>query len=317
MININSSLFNDFDQYIESLQQWDLELNQLDKGKFRGELFQIFTKDVFIHHNKFSRKFKINGCAPKGYLNFGLVVNTRDEGVWKGQLAHENSLLIYPNDGEIEAVSPSNFYSIELSISKDLLIKYIDVYQIKSINSLLKENSVLDCDNDLRNECIGYLIENLNQLKKKGSPRNSKLFVNEISSAVPQYLLKLLSNYKSISTKLYTDKRSNAIININMILEEQLEQNYSVPQLCLMCGVSIRTLEYTIKSQYDLTPIQYIKKIKLNKVRNVFLKTNSKEIKIIDIANKYGFWHMGQFAKDYKNLFGELPSETINRKLFY
>jgi len=32
----------------------------------------------------------------------------------------------------------------------------------------------------------------------------------------------------------------------------------------------------------------------------------------IVIANQYGFWHMGQFAKDYNNLFGELPSETIN-----
>jgi len=31
------------------------------------------------------------------------------------------------------------------------------------------------------------------------------------------------------------------------------------------------------------------------------------------MANRHGFWHMGQFAKDYKNLFGELPSQTLSK----
>ena len=34
---------------------------------------------------------------------------------------------------------------------------------------------------------------------------------------------------------------------------------------------------------------------------------------IRDIANRYGFWHMGQFAADYKKLFGELPSKTLKQ----
>jgi hypothetical protein len=34
---------------------------------------------------------------------------------------------------------------------------------------------------------------------------------------------------------------------------------------------------------------------------------------LADIANKWGFWHLGQFAEDYRLLFGELPSETYGR----
>jgi AraC-like DNA-binding protein len=34
---------------------------------------------------------------------------------------------------------------------------------------------------------------------------------------------------------------------------------------------------------------------------------------ITDVANEWGFWHMGQFAADYQSQFGELPSETRNR----
>ena len=34
---------------------------------------------------------------------------------------------------------------------------------------------------------------------------------------------------------------------------------------------------------------------------------------VADTANARGFWHMGQFAADYRRMFGKLPSETLAR----
>ena len=31
-----------------------------------------------------------------------------------------------------------------------------------------------------------------------------------------------------------------------------------------------------------------------------------------EIAQRWGFWHTGEFAADYRRLFGELPSQTFN-----
>jgi hypothetical protein len=36
--------------------------------------------------------------------------------------------------------------------------------------------------------------------------------------------------------------------------------------------------------------------------------------KVSDVANSWGFWHMGQFAADYRAMFGELSSSTLNRR---
>ncbi|RKX41165.1 MAG: hypothetical protein DRP64_11685 [Verrucomicrobia bacterium] len=33
--------------------------------------------------------------------------------------------------------------------------------------------------------------------------------------------------------------------------------------------------------------------------------------RLLDAANARGFWHMGQFAADYRKLFGENPSATL------
>jgi AraC family ethanolamine operon transcriptional activator len=34
---------------------------------------------------------------------------------------------------------------------------------------------------------------------------------------------------------------------------------------------------------------------------------------IIELAGIQGFWHMGQFAADYRRIYGELPSDTLKR----
>ncbi|GHU15365.1 hypothetical protein AGMMS50225_28560 [Betaproteobacteria bacterium] len=32
-----------------------------------------------------------------------------------------------------------------------------------------------------------------------------------------------------------------------------------------------------------------------------------------DIAARWGFWHLSHFAADYKEMFGELPSDTLRQ----
>jgi len=50
----------------------------------------------------------------------------------------------------------------------------------------------------------------------------------------------------------------------------------------------------------------------MNGVRRDLQRADPSE-KIADVANRWGFWHMGQFAADYRRQFGELPSETLKR----
>jgi hypothetical protein len=55
-----------------------------------------------------------------------------------------------------------------------------------------------------------------------------------------------------------------------------------------------------------------MKGLQLSRVRNDLLRFDEGE-SITDLANVHGFWHMGQFAADYRLLFGELPSKTAAR----
>ena len=46
-------------------------------------------------------------------------------------------------------------------------------------------------------------------------------------------------------------------------------------------------------------------------VRNELVTAKEQDLEISSIANKYGFWHKGQFAADFKKHFGKTPTNYI------
>ncbi len=83
-------------------------------------------------------------------------------------------------------------------------------------------------------------------------------------------------------------------------------------RICRASGVSYRTLNYAFLERFGVAPKQYLQAIRLDGARKDLRKLGP-NCAIIDAANTWGFWHMGQFGKDYKRQFGELPSETLRR----
>ena len=91
-------------------------------------------------------------------------------------------------------------------------------------------------------------------------------------------------------------------------MHENIENPISILQICQEIGVSERNLRYAFKDQTGLSPKKYLQSYKLNQVRRI-LKSGNFE-KIVNVSHQFGYWHTGQFAADYKKLFGELPSDT-------
>jgi hypothetical protein len=51
----------------------------------------------------------------------------------------------------------------------------------------------------------------------------------------------------------------------------------------------------------------------LNTYARSLREDHPSDIRVNDFANRWGFWHMGQFAADYRRLFAELPARTLRR----
>jgi transcriptional regulator GlxA family with amidase domain len=83
-----------------------------------------------------------------------------------------------------------------------------------------------------------------------------------------------------------------------------------VTDLCKAAGVSERTLEYAFKAILGMTPMAYLTRLRLHRVRQALLSAPPGTM-VSTVALKWGFWHFGDFARTYKECFGELPSDTL------
>lgn len=83
-----------------------------------------------------------------------------------------------------------------------------------------------------------------------------------------------------------------------------------VSDLCESTGLPERTLRYVFEEQFGASPIRVLRSRRLCEVRRA-LKAAPAATRVADVAGRFGFWHLGQFASDYRKLFGERPSETL------
>jgi len=77
--------------------------------------------------------------------------------------------------------------------------------------------------------------------------------------------------------------------------------------------MGVRTLEYGFKQFYDVTPTAFIKSQRLTRAHRMLRQAGTNLVSISGVARSLGFTHMGQFSRDYRLLFGESPTMTLQR----
>jgi len=87
-----------------------------------------------------------------------------------------------------------------------------------------------------------------------------------------------------------------------------------VSDLCRVTAVRERALEYAFKGTLGLTPVAYLARLRLHRVRDALQADTRASRTVSSVALDWGFWHFGEFSRAYKDCFGKLPSEALRRK---
>jgi len=139
------------------------------------------------------------------------------------------------------------------------------------------------------------------------------LVLAELQEAIT---LLFLTAYRHNFTRfLETESRSAAPKHVRKI-EEYIEANWTKPitieTLTELTGISARGIFKAFQRSRGYSPMAFAKQIRLQHAREMLQQGRSLTT-VTAAAFACGFSNLGHFAKDYREFFGERPSETLGR----
>ena len=108
--------------------------------------------------------------------------------------------------------------------------------------------------------------------------------------------------------------REEIISRSKALLEEREGKIILIEELAAAADVSERTLRTAFKEYFGTGPVRYLHLRQLHQVHRALRVAEPEAVSVSDVLLKYGVWDFSRFASRYRQLFGELPSETLRRK---
>jgi AraC family ethanolamine operon transcriptional activator len=107
------------------------------------------------------------------------------------------------------------------------------------------------------------------------------------------------------------DGRSFRIFqDIRALLSDDLSQPIYSDDIARKLGLSVRTMHDVVRRYRGMSLHRYLRLRRLWLVRRRLL-AGAESVKAVALA--FGFWHLSDFSKSYREQFGESPSQTLER----
>ena len=300
-----TSVAEDANEQAANLTNWQQEYDQLDPGRFHGRIDELHLGDLQLFNEHTGRALRQQCTVWPDSIWFGIPSKREDVRI-NGQGVDTNDLLCRPGSTGFELVTPEDFDMLSIVVRKEELESHADSQEI--------ELKVLDTSAYPRLKLPERTLKNFRYLLR----RIIRPCANQIDTSIHHDLL-ILALLELLAKEKPNDNVPPSYAHRKAVVErikEYVAQAGDVPvtmtKLCEIGYTSRRTLQYSFETILGISPMQFLRISRLNRVKRML--SDDPATSVSDAAAFNGFYHHSQFSADYKQLFGESPSQTLARR---
>jgi len=289
---------------LAAVTPWDIDFQQMGRGRLHTSVTQHASPDCHLTGIKMNCAVHQTGVPPEGFLTFG-IPDSEGIDTWQAKEVEQSALLTFGAPHGFDSHSNERHTGLVFSITET---KFLSI--LTSIGE------------DLPDQIQGTAL-----LQPRGQTARLKRLEKEIKSILASdsviwtdtLVESLVFDFVAVATQGASDCDERPTKNRRFVLDKAIDRMRTaeddiipISELCRDVGASWRTINRAFLEAFGIGPKAYYTRRRLNRVRLDLIHSGG-TISIADAANRYDFWHMGQFAKDYAALFGERPSQTLQR----
>lgn len=288
-------------EHANALPGWRQQYDQLSSGPLEGWLEVTDLAGIQVFRERLNQQVIQRIGFPCNAIHILLPL------AWpqldSSGLIVERCVTLLPGSGDYRVVTPAGMDVLCLSVPRPSLCGLVDEEMLERLRTTVTPERLrlpaAVLAEDIR------LVQRL--LKEDGSERGLELQLR-LTMRVAEWLEQTIDARRDLprpSTREYIVERCH------QWLIEAPDASPSVIELCKRLKVSRRTLQYSFQSVAGMTPVQYLRAVRLNGARRA-LKQNP-GANIAEVAERWGIGHSSYFSLEYQKLFAELPS-ALSRK---
>lgn len=157
---------------------------------------------------------------------------------------------------------------------------------------------------------VGHFVS---EHESGGALFDQTLFSRDIeTSLVRGLILAQKNNYTDEVQESLLGKLPSYLLKAKEFIHANAREDVHLEDIESAAGVSRFKLFDGFRKHMGMSPMAYLKKLRLSEVRKQLLK-GGRGINISTVATEWGFNHLGRFASEYRKLFNEMPSATMHR----
>ena len=299
----------DISEQSQLIGKFDVRLNQLVTGQFRGGLEFVDTPNMMVYEQQWGRKSEVFGTAPEGYMVIGTSADKRpSELQWCGDILDHQRFGVTGPGGRVDYVMPDQTHNVALLIKPEILLRALG----RPAYELLIRDPSIQFTPAAGARLVAAITGTIRNYAKRPELLKDLTEVSALESTLLDILISCLE-HSSIEDQFHCSPTRRKYVRSAIDLVEGFDASPTALELARAVGVSQRTLNYAFREVLGVTPIRYLQLHRLNAAHRQLCKNGPRSASVTDIALKYGFGHAGRFSILHKQMFNEKPSMTLRR----
>ncbi|MEY3402500.1 MAG: hypothetical protein AN487_17825 [Anabaena sp. CRKS33] len=309
--------FNDLDRFAQAIKPLNIkESNQLSPGGFLGTInFADFGNLKFTHLYQ-NHTAKATGIKSTDDISFLLAFHPHlIQVISHGCAVGKYDIFGFDSTREVDTVVSKDVHLVMASVNRPTFHTLCEQMGYEGGEKVLKYNALTLHPSSLRPLKAFY-----QEIAIMFNTQPSLLMQSKMQSLIMEDFLPLLINTFGKNAQkrqhiLKPFRRYSLVKKAEEISRSYRDKPLTLQKLCEELETSSSALSCGFQEVFGISPMAYIKIQRLNGVRRALTNANPNTITVMNVAQEWGFWNAPHFAKDYKEMFGELPSKTLTSNL--
>jgi AraC family ethanolamine operon transcriptional activator len=300
----------DIDDHAAQQTHWSLRYEQLSSGPFNGSLVQIALPGLQVVSERSSVALRQYGDLGQKRYGFAMPCQQRGEAFFNGHCLAPETMMIGRGDA-LDLSSPRDFHLIGIVVDADLLSELWQQLYHRPVASWLERQIVVRIPAPRASALSQLHVEMLERITAKTDILNDPQAVHHLRDELLIEWIEAIPDRVDTSGLKTIEARKRLVDRACALMLAHPDQPISNLEVCRQIGASPRSLGYCFKDVLGISPSKYSRTLRLNGVRRELKRNSDGSMGVHDLAARWGFWNMSEFAGIYRRQFGELPSETL------